>query len=660
MNFQGYKESCKWCNHQAAKYYSGNPEVSDLSYDEVFRELEKYEKQNPSRILSYSPTQRVGSPVVNPAKAVAHVNPMLSLDNAFENNAKVKSLTNWSKNHTEETSYVATTKLDGYAIEPVYAYGKLVRAVSRGDGQKGDDVTHLARTIRTIPLIIKDWKYCAEVQIVGEVVISKEDWKAWKAAGNAGEDPRNLVAGTFNPKTDPKKAAERPLTFVPYDLKCEQLAITHYHLALYNLKALGFVTVPSVLYFSKSELLKDIDVQENVDFVYHNNPFPSDGIVVRVNKQETFNSLGTTAHHPKGAIAYKPRYLSKTSTTKVNRIYCTVGLSGLVTPVADLEPVKVGNVTVSSAQLYSQKKINELGINVDDTVEVRRAGDVIPEVVSILTKENTLIYKIPVDCPVCGTELSQKGEEIFCVNEECDSRLINKLNRFCSKQALDIKGVAESSLQDLIDAGMIEKVTDLFHLDFVHFFNVDLKGWKEKSVSNFLEAVSDSTETTLNRVLYGLGIKEVGEATAKNICSHFDWNAEAISSADYFDFLEVKDIGEVTAESLVDWFSEEDNLDTWNELTEELLTLRKPEVKKSNSSVSLKGKKVVITGTFSINRDKLKSIVESLGGKVITSVSKNTDLLLCGNEYKSKYNKAIDLGIEIWEEDKVEKLLIDV
>ena len=645
FNHAEYLVTVAKLNSWDRSYRAGIPDVNDQEYDSWFKAVQDYEKQHQSEILPNSPTQRITEKPTNPAKAVRHFRRMYSLENVY------------TPEELNSDFDLASTKLDGVPIQVRYLNGILAQALLRGDGEYGDDVTAHAKTIRNIPLTLDT--NVAELSVTGEVVISKKDFEEFNAIQvKKFENPRNLVAGSLNAESAPKVAASRPLRFVAYNAFYTGIEHNYeYRSDVYEmLNHLGFEVVPYISttpYYSPSEDSAIIFTE------LYNSQYPADGVVFCIDNINAYEKAGYTAKYPKGAAAYKPTHLINTKVqTTITEINCTTGRTGKVTPVAIVKPVRCGDVKVTNASLHSQKTIAEKNVKVGDNVWIDRNGGVIPQIQGLVEPKTDKFdyYRIPDECPTCGTELVSKevngeeGEHLYCPNHlGCKPQLIAAIDHFCSKHAMDIKGISEKKVEQLMDAGLIITVSSIFQLDPNDV--AKLPGWGEQSADNLIEAVEKAAFTILNRLIVALGIPEIGVEAAKNICEHFDWDYGRIKAATYEDFLKVKDVGPVMATNLVEFFRTDIFMD---DLVDNYLVLNKPETTRSKSS--LEGKTIVITGTLSEPRDKIKQLVESLGGKVTGSVTASTDILIAGDKAGSKLDKAQKLGIIIWDEQKLRSL----
>lgn len=640
-------------------YVMDDPSVPDAVYDRDMQALIALEKQYPTLQSPNSPSQKVGGAALLAFEQVTHDVPMLSLDNAFDE----ESLLAFEKRLKDRLKDSATLdfscepKLDGLAVSILYENGELVRAATRGDGQVGENITANVRTIANVPLTLRGEHYPERVEVRGEVFMPRDGFAKLnehqkEAGGKVFANPRNAAAGSLR-QLDSKITAKRPLMFYAYSLGVVQpesfeLPTTHSE----RLKQLGNWGLP---------LCPDIDTAEGGKgcLAYYNHilekrdslPYDIDGVVFKVNRIDLQDALGFVARAPRWAIAQK--FPAQEEVTTLLDVEFQVGRTGAITPVARLEPVFVGGVTVSNATLHNQDEISRLGVKVGDTVVIRRAGDVIPQVVSVVEANRTgseTDITFPSQCPVCDSQVEKLEDEAVA---RCTGGLIcaaqrkQALKHFASRKAFDIDGLGDKLVDQLVDADLVHSPADFFTLSLGDV--VGLERMAEKSASKLLASLEASKQTTLAKFLYALGIREVGEATAANLAAHFE-TLEAIREASLEALVEVQDVGEVVATHIFNFFNESHNTDVIDALLKEGINW--PAIEKPDSdNLPLEGKTCVITGTLSeMGRSDAKARLQLLGAKVAGSVSKNTDFLVAGEKAGSKLTKAQELDVEVWDE----------
>ena len=640
-------------------YVMDDPSVPDAVYDRDMQALIALEKQYPTLQSPNSPSQKVGGAALSAFEQVTHDVPMLSLDNAFDE----ESLLAFEKRLKDRLKDSATLdfscepKLDGLAVSILYENGELVRAATRGDGQVGENITANVRTISNVPLTLRGEHYPERVEVRGEVFMPREGFAKLnehqkETGGKVFANPRNAAAGSLR-QLDSKITAKRPLMFYAYSLGVVQpesfeLPTTHSE----RLKQLGNWGLP---------LCPDIDTAEGGKgcLAYYNHilekrdslPYDIDGVVFKVNRIDLQNVLGFVARAPRWAIAQK--FPAQEEVTKLLDVEFQVGRTGAITPVARLEPVFVGGGTVSNATLHNQDEISRLGVKVGDTVVIRRAGDVIPQVVSVVEANRTgseTDITFPSQCPVCDSQVEKLEDEAVA---RCTGGLIcaaqrkQALKHFALSKAFDFDGLGDKLVDQLVDADLVHSPADFFTLSLGDV--VGLERMAEKSASKLLASLEASKQTTLAKFLYALGIREVGEATAANLAAHFE-TLEAIREASLEALVEVQDVGEVVATHIFNFFNESHNTDVIDALLKEGINW--PAIEKPDSdNLPLEGKTCVITGTLSeMGRSDAKARLQLLGAKVAGSVSKNTDFLVAGEKAGSKLTKAQELDVEVWDE----------
>ncbi|CAE6889872.1 DNA ligase that catalyzes the formation of phosphodiester linkages between 5'-phosphoryl and 3'-hydroxyl groups in double-stranded DNA using NAD as a coenzyme and as the energy source for the reaction. It is essential for DNA replication and repair of damaged DNA [Vibrio sp. B1FLJ16] len=652
-------------HYHAVRYYvEDNPEIPDAEYDRLMRELLEIEAQNPELVTVDSPSQRVGGKPLSEFSQVTHEVPMLSLDNAFDDG----ELDSFHKRAQDRVvgqtikQYCCEPKLDGLAVSLLYENGVLVQAATRGDGTTGENITENVRTINAIPLKLRgdDWPNRLEVR--GEVFMPKAGFeKLNELARQKGDkvfvNPRNAAAGSLR-QLDSRITASRPLSFYAYSVGVVQgaeLAESHYERFL-QIKSWGLPMCPETKRVDNLAEVKAYyqDILQRRDAL----PYEIDGVVIKVDDIAIQERLGFVARAPRWAIAYK--FPAQEEITTLNEVEFQVGRTGAITPVAKLEPIFVGGVTVSNATLHNADEIERLQVKVGDQIVIRRAGDVIPQVVSVIRErrpENARDIVFPSLCPVCGSHVERiEGEAVTrCTGGlVCQAQRKQALKHFVSRKALDVDGLGDKVIEQLVDREMVETPADLFKLSAGILTVLERMG--PKSAQNIVNALNKSKLTTLPRFLYSLGIREVGEATAANLAQHFK-SLEMIQSATEEQLIEVQDIGVVVAKHITTFFSEEKNQAVVQDLLEQGIHWPEISVPEQGAELPLEGKTVVLTGTLSqLGRSEAKEALQALGAKVTGSVSKKTDILFAGENAGSKLAKAQDLGVEI----KTEQDLLDL
>ncbi|MDO9151029.1 MAG: NAD-dependent DNA ligase LigA [Methylotenera sp.] len=632
------------------------PSVPDSEYDKVYRELQTLENQNPGLITSDSPTQRVSGSSINAFNSITHRQAMLSLNNAFE----FSELEAFDKRIRDalgitQVEYAVEPKFDGLAITLTYEHGIFTQGATRGDGYTGEDVTHNLRTLRAIPMRLNDANLPQLLEVRGEVLMLKRDFDKLNQAQLAkGEklfaNPRNAAAGSLR-QLDAKITATRPLTFFAYGLGVAEgvPTLTSHSVAMDYLASLHFPVsnVRDVVYGVEGLS----GYYERIGQLRPQLPFDIDGVVYKVNQFNQQNEMGFVSRAPRWAIAHK--FPAQEALTEVEGITVQVGRTGAITPVARLKPVFVGGVTVTNATLHNEDEIRRKDILIGDTVSVRRAGDVIPEVVGVVLEKrppNARRFEMPTICPECGSHILKQADEAVARCSGglfCPAQRKQAITHYASRRAMDIEGLGEKLVDQLVEANLVHTLADIYNLDIGTLSN--LERMAEKSAQNILDALNASKETTLARFIYALGMRNVGEATAKDLAKHFG-NLSALMNASIETLLEVNDVGPIVAESIKNFFSEEHNKSVINALL--IAGLHWTETDgQQQATGKLSGKTFVLTGTLpTMSRDDAKALIEVAGGKVAGSVSKKTDFVVAGSDAGSKLEKAQLLGITILNE----------
>lgn len=648
-------------------YVKDAPRVPDAEYDRLFRELQSLEAQHPELLTPDSPTQRVAGRVLEGFAPVRHAVPMLSIrtetDNessgAFNFDTRVKNALGTS----DEIEYNCELKFDGLALNLRYEHGILVQAATRGDGESGEDVTQNVRTIHCIPLHLKDC--AAEVlEVRGEVYMSRRDFNRYNEKQRAQGlptlvNPRNAAAGSIR-QLDPKLAAQRPLSFFAYGLgEVRGWELPETHSAILDaLRSFGLPVCDERAVVQGAQALADFHAR--IAAQRDSLPFDIDGVVYKVNSLALQQQLGFASREPRWAVAHK--YPAEEQLTVLRDIEIQVGRTGKLTPVAKLEPVFVGGTTVSNATLHNEDEIRRKDVHIGDTVIVRRAGDVIPEVVGVVLERrpaNARAFVMPTHCPVCGSHVvREEGEaDARCSGGLfCPAQRKQALLHFASRRAMDIEGLGDKLVDQLVDERIIHSLPDLYRLEVATL--AGLERMAEKSAQNLVDALEKSKHTTLNRFLFALGIRHVGESTARDLARHFG-KLDAIMQANAEQLLQVPDVGPVVAQSIVDFFGEPHNRGVVQQLRELGVQWEEHEGR-SQQALPLSGKTFVLTGTLpTLSRDEAKAQLEALGAKVAGSVSKKTDCVVAGAEAGSKLDRARELNVPIWDEAALRALLAD-
>lgn len=640
------------------EYYNmDNPSITDQEYDKYLRELINLEEKYPLLADPNSPTKRVGGEAIDKFVKVRHSIPMISLSNVF-NEEEIRAFDQRIKNAGIHPEYVCELKIDGLSVSLHYEHGKLKFAATRGDGIIGEDITHNVKTIKTVPL---DLGQDIDIEVRGEIYMNKKTLeKLNQEREKNGEvklqNVRNAAAGSIR-QLDPKIAAKRHLDTWIYHLPnpLDYQINTHYE-ALEYMESLGFKVN------SASRLVKDVN--GILDFIREYTekrntlPYEIDGIVIKVNDIRMQQELGSTVKYPRWATAYK--FPAEEVLTKLVDIKFTVGRTGQVTPNAVLEPVLVMGSTIRRATLHNEDYCKELDLRVGDIVSIKKAGDVIPEVVEA-KKERRLGTEVPFEmiseCPICGSTLVKKGNvDYFCVNDACPKKNIEGLIHFASRNAMNIDGLGDEILEDFYNEGFIRSIPDFYHLNEHKEDIIELEGYGLKKVTNLLLAIEESKQNSVERLIFGLGISGIGAKNAKLLASIFG-DMEHLSNATYEELINIKDIGDILAQNIVNYFANPDSIALINTL-EDLGVNMKYMGTQVKQNENFTDKKFVITGTISfMSRDEIKALIESYGGKSIDSVSKKTDVVIVGDAPGSKYDKAKDLGITIWDEDEFKKIV---
>jgi DNA ligase (NAD+) len=651
-------------HHESLYYVLDSPEISDAEFDKLMQQLKQIESDHPDLVTPDSPTQRVGGKPREGFVKVPHSSPMLSLDNTYNE----EELRDWERRVHElsgrsDVDYVCELKLDGMSLALVYENGKLARGVTRGDGSVGEDVTLNIRTVRSIPLVIPSEKLKkagipADFEVRGELLMPTASFK--KINDERERDglptfanPRNFTAGTVR-QLDSNITAQRRLDYFPYMLlRNGHTYFDRHWKTLSALDAAGFKVNQNRKRVSSMdevwEFIRQWEAKRD------SLPYEIDGIVIKVDRTSLQDELGFTGKAPRWAIAYK--YAARAGITKLENVRWQVGRTGKLTPVAELVPVSIGGTTVRNATLHNMDEIQRLGVKIGDWVRVERGGDVIPKVVEV-DKDHPRgkdDIDVPDKCPVCGTRVMRtEGEGDYrCVNANCPAKLLGTILHFASRGVMNIDGMGDALVTQLTERGLVKNVADIYKLTKENLLSLERMG--EKSAQNILDEIEGSKKLPLERVIYGLGIRFVGERTAQFLAEHFG-SMEALQQATVEELQNVDEVGPRIAESIAEFFSIPANRKLVERLREAKLTLTG---EKKQRGTKLTGKTFVLTGTLPrFTRDEAKKMIEDAGGKVTGSVSKKTDYVVAGSDAGSKLDKARELGVAVIDEEQMEALAI--
>ena len=644
-------------NRWSHEYYvEDKPTATDAEYDKAYHELLALEKEHPEFVTADSPTQRVGGEVLEQFQKVTHTNPMLSLSNAFskedleEFDARLRKLTN------RAIEYVCELKIDGLSIALTYQNGQLQLGATRGDGTTGEDVTGNVRTIKSVPLSLKEpWN----IEVRGECYMPK---KSFVALNESREEeglevfanPRNAAAGSLR-QLDPKIAAKRNLSVFLYSSpSVEELDVSTQEELLKKMAEIGFVTNPERL---KCQTIDEVwNYIETIGAKRQELPYEIDGMVIKVNDFATQEEIGYTVKAPRWAIAYK--FPAEEAQTVVRDVEWTVGRTGVVTPTAVMDSVQLAGTTVRRASLHNIDLMKERDIRLEDTVVIHKAGDIIPEVTRVIFEKRPATsqpYEFPTTCPVCHEKLEHLEDEVAirCLNPKCPAQLTEGMSHFVSRNAMNMSGIGPSIIKQLFEEGLVLDVADLYKLTLDQLLALDKI--QQKSAENILEAIENSKANSLERLLTGLGIRHVGTKAAKELAQHFG-NMKALQEASIEQLLEIDGLGDIIAYSVKTYFEQPSVQELIQELQDRGVNMSYLGKTKADSEASghiLSGKTVVLTGTLEqLTRQDAKEKLESLGAKVTGSVSKKTDVVIAGHSAGSKLDKANALGIEVWSEQQ--------
>lgn len=645
--------------HDRKYYIESEPEISDYEYDMLVKELEALEEAYPELVTPDSPTQRVGSGEIDEFETVEHMSVMLSLDNTY-NHEELKDFDKRVKKGLgkDKVEYVVEPKIDGLGVALYYDDKVFQRGATRGDGERGEDITPNLKTIHTIPLKLRNETVLETAEVRGEVYMPRDEFEEMnEEREEQGKEPfanpRNAAAGTVRNK-DPKIVAERPLDIFIYTLSyVEGEGFQTHWKTMQEMEKAGLKVNENIVKLDDiEEVLEYIDEWgEKKDQLN----YEIDGMVVKVNDLEDQEKLGATSKHPRWAIAYK--YPAMRKTTKLKEIEIHVGRTGKLTPIAVLEPVQLSGTTVSRASLHNEDEIERKDVREGDTVLVEKAGEIIPQVVKVIKEKrdgSQQKFDFPETCPVCGSEAKQLGGEVArrCVNAQCPAQIKQRLELWGSRGAMDIEGMGPKLLDKLVEKGVVKSLADLYRLGKIQLTSVERMG--DKSTTNLLEEIEDSKDMGLDRVLYGLGIKYVGSHVAQVLTDHYD-SIDEIMEAGKEELEEIDEIGPKIAESIVSFFDDEQNRKMIEELRDAGV---KMEVEREDVEQFLDGKKFVLTGALeNYTRDEATEEIQRYGGRVTSAVSGATDYILVGENPGSKLDKAKEEGTTILEEDDFVRML---
>ena len=650
------KELTDIINKASIEYYvNDNPSITDQEYDDYYRELLNLEEKYPEYKLKDSPTNKVGGQVVDKFEKVTHKTPMLSFDDIF-NEDEIKAFDERIRKTCPNATYTLEPKMDGLSGSLIYEKGVLVRAATRGDGIIGEDITHNVKTIKSVPLKLNKE---IDIEVRGEIYMSKKSFEKCNEDRKKNNEalfanPRNAAAGSVR-QLDSKVAAKRGLDYMAYFIpNPDEYGIKTQSESLKFLKELGFLTNYKLngVACNTDEIISYIEsLGEKRDDL----PFEIDGVVLKVNSLEDEAKLGFTQRVPRWGIAYK--FPAKDVLTKLKEIKFTVGRTGKITPNAIFDPVHVAGSIVSKATLHNEDYCLDKDIRVGDVISIRKAGDVIPEVVEVKKERRTgdeTPFKMIDKCPMCGSDLVKEDANYFCKNPHCPARKIESLIHFASRDTMNIDGLGERIIEDFYNMGFIKNISDIYRLDNHKEDLMKLEGFGEKSITNLLTSIENSKSNSLEKVLFALGIRHVGKKTAKILAKRYKTIDNLINASEE-ELTNINDIGEIIAKSVKEYFSKEENLKLVDELKQLGLNFT---YESTSVNDTLDGMTFVLTGTLEhYKREELTKILEDKGAKVTSSVTKKTTGVIVGDKPGSKYDKALKLGIKIYEEKDIEELI---
>ncbi len=645
MTFDEYKSKVELLKKYAYEYYTlDNPSVTDEEYDKLYHEVLEYETKNPTKILTDSPTQKVGYKILDQFQKAKHLTKMWSMQDIF-NEKELFEWVNRVKKTIEVENFYIEPKFDGASLNLIYENGKLIQAITRGDGEIGEDVTNNAYVIKSIP---KNIAYEELIEIRGEIVIKKKDFEKinqerLKNNEEPFSNPRNAASGSLR-QLDNKITAKRNLEFYPWGVGKNSLNYNSYFEMMSFIYSLGFNENP------KRAIVKTIDeiMQKYNEFIEFRDNFEMmlDGMVIKIDEIDKHEILGYTIKYPKWMVAFKFPAIEKK--TILENVILQVGRTGVITPVAVVKPVEIDGAIISRATLHNFDEIEKLDLRIKDEIIIIRSGDVIPKITKVIKHNSDEKITRPTKCPECGSELLDEGALIKCQNLSCPARIINSIIHFVSKGCMNIDGLGKKIVELLVNKEIIKDVIDLYYLDKNQLLT--LEGFKEKKVNNILNAIEKSKNIECYRFINALGIEHIGEVASKKICEKFGVDFLDITKEE---ILEIDGFGEEMANSLLEFIRV--NKDKIIKL-KEIINPKNPE-KKSTKENPFLNKTIVLTGTMSKPRNEIKKMLEDLGAKVTSSVSKKTDFVIYGEDAGSKYDKAISLGVKTLTEKEMEELL---
>ena len=652
-------ELIKIINEADYNYHTlDNPTITDQEYDSYLRELFEIEEEHPEWIREDSPTRHAGGKIIDGFEKVTHKIPMMSLSDVFSESELI-AFDERIKKENINPEYMCELKIDGLSVSLLYEKGKLIRAATRGDGTTGEDVTHNVKTIKVIPLKLKEE---VDIEVRGEIFMNKKTLEDLNEKRKKNNEPllqncRNAAAGSLR-QLDSKIAAERKLDNFIYHLpNPEDYGFNTHSEAIEYMRKLGFKINPN------NRLVKNIN--EVIEFIEEKGkirqslPYDIDGVVVKVNNISQQKKLGYTAKYPKWATAYK--FPAEEVLTKLKDIVFTVGRTGQITPNAVLDPVLVAGSTISRATLHNEDYVKEKDLKIGDIVSIRKAGDVIPEVVEVKKERRTgqeISFKMIDNCPMCDTKLVKKEGQVdyYCPNKKCPARHIEGLIHFVSRNAMNIDGLGDRIIEDFYNFHYIETIVDIYSLKEHEKELTRLEGFGEKSIKNLLDAIENSKNNSLERLLFGLGIPHVGAKTAKILATHYDTLDNLINASEE-ELTNIQDIGNIIAKSIIEYFNDEHNKSIINKLNEIGINT-KYLGEKIVANEDFQGRTFVLTGTLEIfTREEAEEKIQLYGGKTSSSVSKKTSAVIVGKNPGSKYTKAQELGVPIWTEEEFKNKL---
>lgn len=646
----------KLINYHNNLYYNlDNPILSDTQYDELYKQLKDLEDQYPQYRTKNSPTQRVGGKAAGLFAPVKHAAAMMSLDNSYSPDEIREWYERTAKTlQREDFEMVVEAKIDGVSCSLTYLDGKLIQAASRGDGKTGEDITANVRTIHNIPHELPGAP-AGILEIRGEVYLDKKDLEKLNAqqitkGENIFANTRNAAAGSLRQK-DPEITAQRPLKFFAHSFGAGDITADSFSAFIAQCKTWGFSICPAR---TQTTLISEvIRFYNQFESSRHNLPFDVDGLVVKVNRFEFQRILGVTAKSPRWAIAFK--YPAPQATTTVNNIVFSVGRSGIITPVAELEPVPCAGVVISNATLHNFDEINRLGVRVGDTVIIERAGEVIPKIVKVAEHKGSAEVLPPVSCPSCGEPVYKEQDEVgyYCINPSCPAQLRARLLHFASRNAMDVDGLGDVVMDQLLENKYVSDFADIYALTFLHLLN--LENFKDKKAQNLLDSIEASKQKPLSKLLFALGIAFVGEKTAEILADRFR-TLDALKDAPLEELQSVREVGEKVSQSIYDFFRSPRALEQIERLRAAGLNFTQP--KKELSGNILDGKTLVFTGELkTMTRTEAELLAKEYGGKASGSVSKKTSYVVAGEAAGSKLKKANELGVPVLTEEEFLKLI---